>query len=286
MGGSRQNVAPSSCSERPRPNPILRSGGGGGDKRRTEKRCASRQVGRSASRQAGRSTGRPPSPPSASWQVGESAGRQVGRATGRQVDRSASQQVGRSVGRHVSRWASPHVGRQASRQAARSAGFRGARSIDIDAFLDFQVFLFVRARSRGESPSASRRAGCSRDVRDYFFARRSAVGDPELLSVPLQGSSRVAALGARPSWQSLECCSWAQREARAEPARARHGARVSRPRLADRPDFFWWCPDFFQTDSGIFPRGVWNFSKISFQGRNGPAAWDIWRILKSGIFPT
>ena len=42
--GSRQNVAPPSCFDRPGPNPILRSGGWGGNTRRTEQRCASRQV--------------------------------------------------------------------------------------------------------------------------------------------------------------------------------------------------------------------------------------------------
>ena len=43
--------------------PNIKIGGRGGSKRRKEKRCASRQVGRSVSQQAGKSAGRPPSPP-------------------------------------------------------------------------------------------------------------------------------------------------------------------------------------------------------------------------------
>ena len=106
--GSRQSVAPPSCFDRPRPNPILRSGGGGEQtsERKTMRKSASRQVGKPAGRQVGRSA--------AVAAVGKLASRQVGRSAGRQVGRSAGRQVGRSAGRQV--------GQSASRQAGRSAG--------------------------------------------------------------------------------------------------------------------------------------------------------------------
>ena len=139
--GSRQNVAPPSCFDRPGPKPILRPGGGGEhtSDRTTMRKSAgrhvgklagwqvgrstsvaavgklvSRQFGRSAGPQGGRSAGRPVGS-SAGRQVGRSAGRQVGRSAGGQVDRAARERVGRSAGWHVSRSAS----RQASRLTSR-----------------------------------------------------------------------------------------------------------------------------------------------------------------------
>ena len=154
----------------------------------------------------------------------------------------------------------------------------------MDAFLDFQVFLLVRVGSRYVSPSVFRRAGSLRDVRHACLAHRSAVGDSELLSVSLPGSPHVADVGARLSRQFLRMLYMgADRGARCAHSRAARCA--GRPAAQGGPPGDWRFQIFVQRDAGIFPKGVWNFSKISFWGQNWPAAQDIRIILKSGIFP-
>ena len=101
-------------------------------------------------------------------------------------------------------------------------------------FQEFQIFLLLHAGPGDEWPSAFCRAGSLRNVCVVLFAaRRSALGDSELLSVSLSGSPGVAAAGARYSGQLLRMLPMgAEGARRAASARARRGARVSRPRPA------------------------------------------------------